>query len=108
MSVLEAMSAGVPVVVSPVGALPDVVVEGVTGQLVAPGDTAGLKRALARLLHDRQLGARMGAAARESVRLRFAPERVIPQLEDLYEAVGLRSLVGGKQALQQVQMKEAA
>jgi len=108
MSVLEAMSAGVPVVVSPVGALPEVVVDGVTGQLVAPGDTASLKRALGKLLLDRKLNARMGAAARESVRLRFAPERVIPQLEDVYEAVGLRSAARAEQPLRQVNLKQAA
>ena len=108
MSVLEAMSAGVPAVVSPVGALPEAVVDGVSGLLIAPGDTAGLKRALGKLLLDRQLAARMGAAARESVRLRFAPERVIPQLEDLYEAAGLRSLVGAPQPERTIDLKEAA
>jgi glycosyltransferase involved in cell wall biosynthesis len=92
MSVLEAMSAGVPVVVSPVGALPEVVVDGVSGNLVAPGDTANLRRVLARLLLDRALGERIGAAARESVRLRFSPERVLPELEGLYAAAGLSSL----------------
>jgi glycosyltransferase involved in cell wall biosynthesis len=92
MSVLEAMSAGVPVVVSPVGGLPEVVVDGVSGHLVAPGDTANLRRALARLLLDRALGERIGAAARETVRLRFSPERVLPELEALYAAAGLSSL----------------
>jgi glycosyltransferase involved in cell wall biosynthesis len=92
MSVLEAMSAGVPVVVSPVGGLPEVVVDGVSGYLVAPGDTATLKRALGRLLVDRKLGERVGAAGRESVRLRYAPERVLPELENLYTAAGLNGL----------------
>ena len=108
MSVLEAMAAGVPVVVSPLGALPEVVVDGVTGHLVAPGDTAGLKRTLGRLLLDRKLGARIGAAARESVRLRFAPERAIPQLEDIYEAAGLRSSVQKDEVIRNVDLKEAA
>jgi glycosyltransferase involved in cell wall biosynthesis len=92
MSVLEAMNAGVPVVVSPVGALPEVVVDGVSGYLVAPGDTANLRRILGKLLLDRALGERIGAAARESVRLRFSPERVLPELEALYAAAGLSSL----------------
>jgi glycosyltransferase involved in cell wall biosynthesis len=92
MSVLEAMSAGVPVVVSPVGGLPEVVVDGVSGYLVAPGDTATLKRALGRLLLDRKLGERVGAAGRESVRLRYAAERVLPELENLYTAAGLNGL----------------
>jgi glycosyltransferase involved in cell wall biosynthesis len=96
MSLLEALGAGVPAVATPVGALPDVVVDGVTGCLVAPGDTAGLRRALARLLVDRELAARMGEAARRSVRLRFAPDRVLPMLEDLYLAAGLRAAAQDK------------
>jgi glycosyltransferase involved in cell wall biosynthesis len=84
VSLLEAMSAGVPVVASPVGDIPEVVVDGVTGFLAAPGDTAALARSLRKLLLDRALGARIGAAARESVRLRFAPERAIARLEEIY------------------------
>lgn len=107
MSLLEAMSAGVPVVVSPVGALPEAVVDGISGFMVAPGDTAGLRRSLGRLLQDRTLGARMGAAARESVRLRFSPERALPALEDLYCAVGVCAPVEAAAPLRPV-MREAA
>lgn len=89
VSLLEAMSAGVPVVASPVGGIPEVVVDGVSGFLAAPGDTATLARLLRRLLLDRDLGARIGAAGRESARLRFAPERTLARLEDLYAALGL-------------------
>jgi glycosyltransferase involved in cell wall biosynthesis len=92
MSLLEAMSAGVPVVVSSVGGMPEVVVDGVSGFLAAPGDIATLQRLLRKLLLDRKLGARIGAAARESVRLRFAPERALPRLEALYAGLGLHSI----------------
>ena len=107
MSLLEALAAGVPAVATPVGAVPDVVVDGVTGCLVAPGDQAGLKRALAKLLLDRAYAARLGEAARRSVRLRFGADRVIPMLEDLYEAAGLRALGADKPALNPG-LKEAA
>ena len=89
MSLLEAMAAGVPPVVCAVGGMPEVVADGVTGFLVAPGDTATLGRTLRKLLLDAQLRSRVGAAARESVRLRFAPERAVPRLEEVYAAVGL-------------------
>lgn len=92
MSLLEAMSAGVPVIASPVGGIPEVVVDGVSGFLCAPGDGASLQRALRKLLLDRSLGARIGAAARESARLRFAPERALSRLEELFAAVGLSAL----------------
>jgi len=106
MSLLEALGAGVPAVVTPVGALPDVVVDGVTGCVVALGDTAGLRRALAKLLADRALAARLGEAARRSVRIRFAAERVLPVLENLYEAAGLRLLAAEKPAMRD--LKQAA
>ncbi|MGQ0547634.1 MAG: glycosyltransferase, partial [Betaproteobacteria bacterium] len=92
ISLLEAMSAGVPVIASPVGGIPEVVVDGVSGYLAAPGDTATLERLLRRLLVDRALGMRIGAAGRESARLRFAPERTLPRLEEIYAGVGLAAL----------------
>lgn len=92
ISLLEAMAAGVPAVASPVGGIPEVLVDGVSGFLAAPGDVATLTRLLRKLLIDRKLGARIGAAGRESVRLRFAPERALPRLEEIYADVGLRAL----------------
>ena len=89
ISLLEAMAAGVPVVASALGGIPEVVADGVSGYLVAPGDKASLERSLRRLLLDRALGQRIGAAARETARLRFAPERALPQLEEIYRAMGL-------------------
>lgn len=89
VSLIEAMSAGVPPVVSPVGGIPEAVQEGVSGLFVAPGDKTGLERRLKRVLLDRALAARLGAAARESARLRFAPERVLPRLEEIYAAAGI-------------------
>jgi glycosyltransferase involved in cell wall biosynthesis len=91
MSLLEAMAAGVPVVVSPVGGVPEVVVDGVSGFFAAPGDIATLQRLLKKLLLDRRLGARIGAAARESVRLRCSPERALVRLGELYAGLGLRA-----------------
>ena len=85
----EAMAAGVPVVVSPVGGVPEVVSDGVSGLLVAPGDKVTLERQLRRVLTDRELGARLGSAARETARVRFAPERTIGRLEEIYGALGL-------------------
>jgi glycosyltransferase involved in cell wall biosynthesis len=94
MGLLEAMAAGVPVVASAVGGIPEVVVDGVSGFLVAPGDRTALERQLRRLLLEPALGARIAAAARESARLRFAPERALPKLEEIYAAVGLAAESG--------------
>jgi glycosyltransferase involved in cell wall biosynthesis len=88
-SLVEAMSAGVPPLVSAVGGIPEVVQDGVSGLLVAAGDRANLERRLKRLLLDRVLAGRLGEAARESARLRFSPERVLPRLEAIYAAAGV-------------------
>ena len=64
VSVLEAMAAGLPVVASRVGGVPEQVTDGETGLLVEPGDPDELAAALARLNHDPELRRRLGAAAR--------------------------------------------
>ena len=66
-SLLEAMRAGVPVVASRVGGVSEVVQDGRTGLLVQPGDAPGLASALARLLEDEGLRARLGASGRRYV-----------------------------------------
>jgi glycosyltransferase involved in cell wall biosynthesis len=89
MGLLEAMAAGLPVVASAVGGIPDVVKDGVNGLLVAPGDAAALERALRRLLRDPRLAAALGAAGRESVREHHACERVVAQLGQVYAGLGV-------------------
>jgi glycosyltransferase involved in cell wall biosynthesis len=64
VSVLEAMAAEVPVVASAVGGLAELVVDGETGLLSPPGDAEALGAALARLIADRELRRRLGAAGR--------------------------------------------
>jgi glycosyltransferase involved in cell wall biosynthesis len=102
----EAMAAGVPAVVSPVGGITEVVSDGVSGCLVAPGDKTSLERSLRRLLTDRAFGARLGAAARETARLRFAPERSLARLEEIYASLGLRA--GAAPAPRAVDLRQAA
>jgi glycosyltransferase involved in cell wall biosynthesis len=64
VSVLEAMAAELPVVASDVGGLRELVVDGETGILVPPGDAEALAAALGRLVEDRDLRRRLGAAGR--------------------------------------------
>jgi glycosyltransferase involved in cell wall biosynthesis len=81
---LEAMAAGVPVVASRVGGLPDVVADGETGILVAPGNVGELSAALDRLIGDVGLRERLGA--RGAVRAgQFTPQTVVPRVEAAYE-----------------------
>jgi glycosyltransferase involved in cell wall biosynthesis len=87
LSVLEAMAAGLPVVASAVGGVPEQVADGATGLLVPPGDPAALASALERLLADPELRRRLGTAGRERVRERFDLAAVRRAHVDLYERV---------------------
>jgi glycosyltransferase involved in cell wall biosynthesis len=82
----EAMAHGRPVVASAVGGLLDIVEDGITGLLVEPRDVVALRQALERLLEDAPLRARLGAAARERARERFAWRRVTEQTLHVYDA----------------------
>lgn len=82
---LEAMAHGKPVVASAVGGLLDLVVDGETGLLVPPRDVPALRAALLRLLGDRDLRLRLGAAGRERARREFSWERVTDLTLEVYE-----------------------
>jgi len=71
MSVLEAMAAELPVVASAVGGVPELVSDGETGALVPPGDPEALAAALAPLVADAGMRARLGRAGRERVQREF-------------------------------------
>lgn len=74
MSLLEAMAAGLPPVTTPVGAVAEVVKDGVNGLLVEPGDVAALAERLSTLLGDPLLRKRLGSAARETALARHGPD----------------------------------
>ena len=80
---LEAMSAGLPIVAVRALAVPEIVGEGRSGLLVEPGDIAGLAATLGTVLGDRALREAMGAAGREDV-LQHALPAVVARLEELY------------------------
>lgn len=63
MSVIEGMAAGLAVVTTPVGAVPDIVTDEVSGLIVPPGDVPALTEALRRAITDPALRERLGAAA---------------------------------------------
>lgn len=87
ISLLEAMAAGLPVVVTPVGGIPTVIRDGEEGLLVQPGDVAGLVRALKRLLEDATLRRHLGDAARTRCREQFGIENVARAYLDLYRGI---------------------
>jgi glycosyltransferase involved in cell wall biosynthesis len=82
---LEAMAAGRPVVASNVGPIPEIVVDGVTGLLVPPGDAAALAEALVRLLRDPELAAAHGRAGRARVERELRLDTMVRRTEALYD-----------------------
>ena len=88
MGVLEAMSAGLPVVSTVVGGIPEAVTEGVEGYLVLPGDVKKLAAVLRDLLRDAELRERMGLAGKKKIREHFASPVILPQIEAVYRRLG--------------------
>lgn len=90
-SLLQAFAAGVPVVASDVGGVPEVVSDGVTGLLVKPESAAELARAIDAVLADRAAAAKRALAARTLCEERFAHRAVMTRLVHLYdELLGAR------------------
>lgn len=81
---LESMAAGAPTVATRVGGTPEALADGVSGLLVAPGDSRALAGAIARVLDDRPLAARLGQAARRVIEERFSVDRMVRSTEQLY------------------------
>jgi glycosyltransferase involved in cell wall biosynthesis len=83
-AVVESMAAGVPVVATSVGGIPEVIRDGIDGMLVPPGEPDALAEAMLKLLLDPQLATRMGEAARERMSQSFSIEKMVREFEDLY------------------------
>ena len=85
VSVLEAMAAGLPVVATAVGGIPELVVDGETGLLVPASDEGALAEALRRVLGDADLRRRLGATGRRRVEEEFDLPRFRQAHVELYE-----------------------
>ncbi len=81
---LEAMACATPVVASRVGGIPEVVVDGETGRLVAAGDSASLGQALQEVLADPARARRMGEAGRRRVEAQFSWDRIADRTLAVY------------------------
>jgi glycosyltransferase involved in cell wall biosynthesis len=85
LSVMEYMDAGLPVVSTRVGGVPDLIDEGVNGLMVPRRDPDALGSALARVLRDPEAGRRMGSSGRERRKREFDLDVMVRNLEGLYE-----------------------
>ncbi|MCP1675799.1 glycosyltransferase involved in cell wall biosynthesis [Natronocella acetinitrilica] len=89
IALLEAMVTGLPAVVTRVGAMPEVIIDGEQGLTVESGDIDGLEQALGRLLGDPALRECMGRSARDRVRRHFDIRNTLDALERLYGEIGV-------------------
>jgi glycosyltransferase involved in cell wall biosynthesis len=85
IAALEAMAAGLPVVASSVGGVPELVVDGKTGWLVPPGDAEALAARLRLLLRSPEERLTMGAKARARVRDHFSLAQMTENFGKLYD-----------------------
>lgn len=90
-TILEAMAAGKAVVATRAGGIPEAVIDGVTGLLVPPGRPAELAGAMLSLLRNPERAGAMGEAGRKRALEEFSMERMVREIERLYE-----SLLGGE------------
>jgi peptidoglycan/LPS O-acetylase OafA/YrhL len=84
VSVIEALAAGIAVVTTPVGAIPEILQDGVSALLVPPGDTWKLAEAIRRLLKDPALRAGIASAGHDVFQERLMIGRIATVIAELY------------------------
>jgi len=87
ISALEAMAFRLPVIATRAGALPELIEDGVTGEIVAPGDASTMANAIVRLLDDPQRREALGQAGRNGVLANFTPENASTATLKIYASV---------------------
>jgi len=91
LALLEAMHAGLPILSTNVGGIPEALQDGVSGVLVPPAQPARIREALQGLWSDGGKRSRMGAQARSIARERFTAKRMVAEVEVLYAGLLQRS-----------------
>jgi glycosyltransferase involved in cell wall biosynthesis len=82
-ALMQAMAAGLPAVTTAAGAIPELVRDGETGLVVPVGDTGQLASAIARLLEDRELAARLGTAGSAHISKSYTSTSMLDRMEEI-------------------------
>ena len=112
-AVVEAMAAGLPIVVSDVDGVSELIEDGRSGLLVPPDSPRALAQTLCQLMADPSAASRLGAAARQRALARHSFERMVAAFEGVYlselaRAGSRRSLPGGVPRVSQAANPEAS
>jgi glycosyltransferase involved in cell wall biosynthesis len=97
-SLMEAMAYGLPCVSTTTAGVPELVVDGETGVLIAPGDATRLAEAMLTLLREPELADAMGRAGRVRVEEELTWDRVVDRMSPVLEAIGVQPLAGDVRA----------
>lgn len=84
MTILEAMAAGRPCVVTDVGGNREAVIDGETGFLVPPQNPDALAKSIIRLLKDKDMSKRFGERGQARFEKEFTVEMMVSKTEELY------------------------
>ena len=85
MSLLECMSYGIVPVITPVGSIPEVVVDGSNGLFIKVKDTDSIVEAIRKINSDRNLLNRLSVNARNTIFSKFSTQQYISQLNRIYQ-----------------------
>lgn len=88
--IMEAMAAGLPVISTPLGGVPEMVEPGITGELVPERDPAALSAAIEKLIDDSGRARRLGEQGRQRTREKFSIQTSTRQLRGLFDSVNRR------------------
>ena len=86
-SILEAMAASTPIVSTPVGGIPEAVIESQNGYLIEPGNVNALYLRLVELCQDKELRLLMGKESRRLIEQTFNLEKIIIDLQNAYKEI---------------------
>lgn len=94
IGLLEAMSYGLPCIVTTVGAIPEIVKDGINGLLVPPKDVQTLYEALQRLIGDSKLRGNLGSNARNTILKQYTWQHTLQVLKTVYDSVIEQKITG--------------
>jgi glycosyltransferase involved in cell wall biosynthesis len=94
--IVEAMAAGLPIIATPVGAIPEVIEEGINGFLINPGDYEALAQRIVRLCQDEELRLQIGHTNREKARRLYRQDVIFQELEAIYDQLMTRNMTRRK------------